>query len=168
MLLSADAFNEVVESLGANPALAGSWAGDQRREPRVVLDRRVTLVPYDESMDGSYGAPLSAPLRDLSRGGFRLLLPYRMPLDTPFVALLPRRPGYDGSGEPRGGARPLAVQCVVTYWQPIARDLFAVGGQFLKVLTGTDLPNGSPEVLLPDFTGGKAGVAELLAQRAAC
>ena len=67
-----------------------------------------------------------------------------------------------------GQSRPLAVQCVVAYWQPIDRNLFAVGGQFLKVLTAADLPTEKPEVLLPDFVGGKVDYTELLVQRPAC
>ena len=44
---------------------------------------------------------------------------------------------------------PLTVLCGVAYWQPLAKDLFAIGGQFLKLVKGVALPDIPPRIVLP-------------------
>src|SRR3954469_2048806 len=151
MLLSEDVFEGIAQLLGGSfaPGAAG-----QRRGPRVTLDARLTILPCPEGPDHAEPA-LSVPVRDFSRGGLRFLHGQRLPLDTPFVALLPR-PRPLGSGQP-GAEKPLAVLAVVAYWQPLAKDLFALGGEFRRVLSGFSLPETQPlpTVVLPGLVGSE-------------
>ena len=173
MFLSASDFEGVVALLGSDAALG---AGGQRREPRVLLDTRVTIVPCPDGVDGPYAAPLSVPVRDLSRGGMCFLLPRRLPLDTQFIAFLPRLPVTGGRAgelaevEAASGAeadgRFLPVQCAIAYWQPLARNLFALGGQFVRVLRGVDVPAIEPRIVLPGMAAGEATEVAAAAQRA--
>ena len=167
MLLSVDVFDGVVGAM--DPAAAGvpvvaQAAGPgsgQRRGPRISLRSRLTIVPCPEGLEGAHGPPLSVPVRDLSRGGIRFLLPRRLPLDTQFMLLLPRTANaLSLSAEPSAaadvrpaGADVIAVECSVIYWQPLARDLFAIGGQFTRLLEGVAVPGAAPRVVLPDYEG---------------
>ena len=160
MLLANELFEEVLGTLTASagvPAAAaattGPTGGGKRREPRIPLNQRLTLFPFAPGAEGLAGYdfprnakggleiplsdPLSVPVRDLSRGGLRFLMPRRLPLDTPFVLLLPR---VQMAGSPMGRPTPTAVECTVTYWQPIQRDLFGIGARFLRLLTGFARP----------------------------
>ena len=159
MLLSADVFDAVVARLAAGPP---GGAGGQRRGPRSMLDTRLTIIPYPEGLGGQVGPPLSVPVRDLSRGGMRFLLPQRLPLDTPFVTLLPRahHTGVDESQDAPDPVepKPLAVLCAVAYWQPLAKDLFALGGEFTRVLSAVDRfepPAAQPLIVLPELPVGE-------------
>src|SRR5215208_98022 len=133
MMLSANLFEGVISALGAEWA-AVSPSGGERREPRVSAGGRVVIVPCPEGVEAEHKPPLSVPLRDLSRGGVRFLMPRRLPLDTQLVLLLPRAPEAP-AGKPapvgapaaiRSAVAPLAVECTVIYWQPLARELFAI------------------------------------------
>ena len=188
MLLTADLYDGMLDALGAGPAMAAGGGG-QRRGPRASLDARLTIIPCPEGADGPHWPPLAVPVRDLSRGGLRFLLPRRLPLDTRFIVLLPRQEKVadwrsDGVMEcaPDGDAAsstpslrhsttpPLPVECVVAWWQPLARDLFALGGQFVRVASGVAAPAVAPRVVLPGLVGTEHG-ADLIAppppQRAA-
>src|SRR5437879_162661 len=112
MLLSNELFEEVLGSITAMLASAPAVAvnvptgGGQRRDPRIAVNNRLTLFPFSPGAEGLAGYdfprlsngslqlpladPVSVPIRDLSRGGVRFLMPRRLPLDTPFVLLLPR------------------------------------------------------------------------------
>jgi hypothetical protein len=137
---------------------------DERREPRVSLSGRVVVVPCPEGLESAHASPLSVPMRDLSRGGVRFLLPRRLPLDTQFILLLSRETGtqaHPPAQKPGTSAPPpaLALECTVIYWQPLARDLFAIGGQFVRVLSATDyrVPDEPPRVVLPGLAAGDPG-----------
>lgn len=144
-------FEQIIETLDAPEAPAAAPvpaprgdapapAGDQRRrEPRVGLRGRVTLIPLTDS-DGLSGSPLAVPVRDLSAGGIGFLHTQRVGLDTQFVALLPQ------------GGDSLAVLCQVAYYQPLAERLFAVGAKFVRVLrqpAGVDADEATPVLSLP-------------------
>jgi hypothetical protein len=151
MLLSEDVFEGIAQLLGGS--LAAGAAG-QRRGPRVTLDTRLTILPCPDGPDRAGPPPLSVPVRDLSRGGLRFLHSERLPLDTPFVALLPRRRQLN---QQPGTDKPLALLAVVAYWQPLAKDLFALGGEFRRVLSGIDLPalREQPTIILPGLVGSE-------------
>ena len=164
MMLSANLFEGVLSALGAEWA-AVSPAGGDRRQPRVSAGGRVVIVPCPEGVEAGHKPPLSVPVRDLSRGGVRFLMPRRLPLDTQFVLLLPRAveaPVVAKSGGTPTPAAPLAVECTVIYWQPLARELFAIGGQFTRVLSGAEFraPAQAPRVVLPGHDAGDVGAVE--------
>ncbi len=169
MILGSNVFDAVVRSLEPDGALQ---AGGQRREPRVALHERLTILPCPEGVAAGFAPPLSVPVRDLSRGGVRILLPRRLPLDTQFVLLLPKPVGLLHAGEsagasgevervptvtvPRAAAdgsnqtdEVVALLCTVTYWQPLAKDLFAIGGQFIQALDTLQAPADAPRLVLP-------------------
>ena len=158
MMLSESLFQGVLAALGAQwPTVSPSGGG--RRGPRVSAGGRVVIVPCPEGVDAGQKPPLSVPMRDLSRGGVRILMPRRLPLDTQFVLLLPRSTEAPHAKGPTAAtgvkkaapAAPLAVECTVIYWQPLARELFAIGGQFTRVLSGAEFqaPSQPPGVVLP-------------------
>lgn len=166
MLLAADHFEAVLASLPVQPAsIAVTTGGGQRQGPRVAVAGRLIVIPYapgaqtlvgydfPRDAQGSpmipLGNPQSVPLRDLSRGGVRFLMPRRLPLDTPFILLLPRlQPSSSATAEP---AAPIAIECTVSYWQPVRRELFAIGSQFLRVLQGFVPPAIAPTLVLPEL-----------------
>lgn len=161
MLLAADLFETVIRSLNPGRAVAvagptpasptapptGTGGGGLRRGLRVPVATRLTVIPFAPGAEGlggydfppgADGSPrmpladsLSVPVRDLGRGGVRFLMPRRLPLDTPFVLLLPpagwTAARHTADAGPADDARPIAVECTVTYWQPLRRDLFAIG-----------------------------------------
>ena len=156
MLLSEDVFEGIAQLLNGSIATA---AGGQRRGPRAVLDTRLTIIPCPGGPDCAE-RPLSVPVRDLSRGGLRFLHTERLPLDTPFVALLPRPRQLN----PTGTDNPLPVLAVVAYWQPLAKDLFALGGEFRRVLSGIDLPalRQQPAVILHGLVGSERPASQTI------
>ena len=166
MMLSENLFEGVLTALGAEWA-AVSPPGGGRREPRVSAGGRVVIVPCPEGVDAGQKPPLSVPMRDLSRGGVRFLMPRRLPLDTQFVLLLPRSaeaphakgPTAVAAAKKTASAAPLAVECTVIYWQPLARELFAIGGQFTRVLSGGEFqaPTHAPRVVLPGHAADDPG-----------
>ena len=170
MILSANTFDGVLRALGADPASLSEPDG-QRRAPRVSLGGRVVIVPCPEGVGGAHAAPQSVPMRDLSRGGVRLLMPRRLPLDTQFVLILPRSPeapvkaagdAMAARNQSTSAPAPLAVECTVIYWQPLARELFAIGGQFTRVLSAAEfqVPAQPARLVLPGHAAGDPG-AEL-------
>lgn len=110
---------------------------DQRRSPRTPLDLRATLLPFSEQFSSE---PLVVPLRDLSPGGFRFLHDRQLPLGQQFALLLPE-----------ASSRPIVILCTVAYWQPLAKDLFAIGAKFCQVLRQGEL--GLPLVLEDALSG---------------
>lgn len=165
MLLSAEMFDRVVTVLNPERSAVPMAGGGQRKSPRVPITTRLTLVPFATGAEGLAGYdfpldrsgslqipladPVSVPIRDLSRGGLRFMTPRRLALDTPFVLLLP---AFTPGSLPAGvSAPPLAIECTVSYWQPIQRDLFAIGAQFLRELKSFRAPATPPTILLPGF-----------------
>lgn len=121
MRLSDGVFDHIVASLhGAAPAGdVAQAAPSRRREGRVGVTARVTLIPLTDTMPP---APFDVTLRDLSAGGIGFLHTRRIALDELFVALLP------------DGRDSVAVLCQVTHYQPLGERLFAVGARFVRVL----------------------------------
>ncbi len=166
MMLSENLFEGVLTALGAEWA-AVSPSGGGRREPRVSAGGRVVIVPCPEGVDAGQKPPLSVPVRDLSRGGVRFLMPRRLPLDTQFVLLLPKSneaplakaPAAVAAAKKTTPAATLAVECTVIYWQPLARELFAIGGQFTRVLSSGEFhaPAHAPRLVLPGHAAGDPG-----------
>jgi hypothetical protein len=178
MLLAANVFNAVIHGLESD---AGRGTRSARRDPRVLLSTRLNILPCPDGLENGMGALLSVPVRDLSRGGLRFLLPRRLPLDTQFIAALPGAghlavwnadstsngssfpmpppqwlqagPGKSASASPvQLSDKPLMILSGVAYWQPLAKDLFAIGGQFLRILRDVAVPNVEPRVVLPGHT----------------
>ena len=200
MLLAANVFNAVIDGLESD---ARRGTRSARRDPRVLLSTRLNILPCPQGVEHGLGAPLSVPVRDLSRGGLRFLLPRRLPLDTQFIAVLPGA-GHlaavsvateteacesplpvnpaewlkpDSSADESEAAAsdqfavdptlpPLMVLCGVAYWQPLAKDLFAIGGQFLRVIEGISVPDVEPRVVLPGEADADAGAVPVPARRA--
>jgi hypothetical protein len=121
MQLSAELFRQMVESLQADRNDDG-----QRRRPRVGLDARVTIVPFSDRVSPS---ALSVTVRDLSAGGLGFLHDRKISLGEQFVLLLPEAQG-----------KPVVILCTVAYWQPLARDRFAIGASFTRVLRQGEVP----------------------------
>jgi len=125
MRLSDGLLNHIVASLqAAAPAdhatvPSGREQADSRRERRLGVAARVTLIPLTDPMQP---APFDVTLRDLSAGGIGFLHTRRIGLDEQFVALLP------------DGRESVAVLCKVTHYQPLGERLFAVGARFVRVL----------------------------------
>ena len=127
MLLS----NELVGYVGAalsagvgNPsvppvAAPTTDAPQRRREPRVGVRARATLIPLTDRVGL---APFDVTVRDFSAGGIGFIHRDRLALDGQFVALLP------------GGPNSLAVLCQVAYYEPLPGHGFAVGAKFVRVL----------------------------------
>ena len=124
--LAAPLFEQIVSAFDAPipPAGATGATGTQRRrEPRVGISARVTLIPLTGD-DTLAPGPITVPLRNLSAGGIGFLHGDKVRLDEQFVVLLPH-----------GGTRDsVAVLCQVAYYQPLADRLFAVGARFVRVL----------------------------------
>jgi hypothetical protein len=191
MLLAAELFETIVASLNPGRAAAAATlaaapaasplsgiGGGLRQGHRIPVATRLTVIPFAPGAEGFGGYdfplaadgspnipladPVSVPVRDLSRGGVRFLMPRRLPLDTPFVLLLPPVPKAAhraAAAHPAADARAMAVECSVIYWQPIQRDLFAVGAQFVRVLPQFAASGQPPAILLPGFGDLAADVA---------
>src|SRR5688500_13371054 len=82
----------------------------RRREPRVGVRARVTLIPLTDG-DGLAAGPMAVPVRDVSAGGIGFLHTEKVGLDSQFVVLLPQ--GNDS----------VAVLCQVAYYQPLGDRL---------------------------------------------
>ena len=177
MLLDANVFKGIVHSMESE---SRRGTRGQRREPRVLLCTRMTILPCPNGIEAGVGVPLSVPVRDLSRGGLRFLLPRRLPLDTQFVVLLPNleevldKAVVDATeldavtaavtvgAQPQSSPHPehpLAMLCSVAYWQPLAKDVFAIGGQFMQPVATLKVPTIAPRIVLPGAAEGD-GAAE--------
>ncbi len=164
MLLSSEMFDRVIASVHPGRATASAGiGGGQRLSPRIPISTRLTLIPFATGAESLAGFdfpvdrtgtlripladPVSVPVRDISRGGVRFMTPRRLALDTPFVLLLPS--GY--GDQPGVTQSPTALECTVTYWQPVQRDLFAIGAQFIRELKPFRVPATPVTILLPGF-----------------
>jgi len=167
MLLSSEQFDSILTTLrtGRENEPAPADGGGLRKSPRVPVSTRLTLIPFASGAEDLAGFdfpldkegwlkipladPLSVPIRDISRGGLRFLSPRRLPLDTPFVLLMP--PAGSAAGATDTPAQHLAIECMVTYWQPLKRDLFAIGAQYIRALAPFRPIAAAPTILLPGF-----------------
>ena len=117
MDLSAEQFSDVIHAHAADLARSAS---DKRRRPRTGLQMQATLLPLCETPDHG---PLTVQVRDLSSSGIGFLHSQKLSLDEQFALVLPRE-----------GDAPSLVLCEVAFWQPLARDLYAIGARFVRVL----------------------------------
>ena len=141
MELTAEVFRQIVASPAPSSEF-GVW--EQRRTPRMRLNVEAALMPFSDQL-----APetIVAPIRDLSRGGFRFLHDKAVPLGEQFALVLEESEG-----------NPTVVLCTVTYWQPLATELFAIGARFCRVLRAgeSDLP-----LMFEDAVSGELSEARL-------
>jgi hypothetical protein len=93
---------------------------DQRRQPRCDLKSRATIIPLSET---SHPGALTVLVRDLSPAGIGFLHERPMSLDEEFALVLPR-----------SGDTPAIVLCSVACWQPLARDAYAIGARYMRIL----------------------------------
>jgi hypothetical protein len=130
MQLPGSWFEQIVRTLDApvpapaDPSTGASNSldtGQRRREPRVGVRARVTIIPLTDG-DGLAPGPMAVPVRDLSAGGIGFLHGEKIALDSQFVVLLPQ------------GDDAVAVLCQVAYYQPLGDKLCAVGAKFVRVL----------------------------------
>ena len=126
MLLSAELVEHLRASLGGAsdvsmpPVPAAAPAAPQRRrEPRVGVRARVTVIPLTDAVAA---APFDATVRDFSAGGIGFYHADRLPLDAQFVALIP------------GGRESMAILCRVAYYQPLPGRGYSVGAKFDRIL----------------------------------
>jgi hypothetical protein len=146
MNLTNDLFEQIVTTLAAGEATtlpsvvsAPATAAEQRRASRrFAADPGSTarLIPLTDKLAPF---PFDVSVRDVSPGGVGFLHVARIPLDEQFVLLLPSQDGD------------VAILCAVAYWQPLAKDVFAIGARFTRVLrqgsgkqTPMPLPDAAP------------------------
>jgi hypothetical protein len=112
MQLDSALFEQIAAGLGG-----GVLSPDPgRREARVDVNARVTLIPLTDSLAA---APFDVNLRDVSAGGVGFLHGTPLGLDEQFVLLLPDS---------------VAILCQVAYYQPVAEGACSIGARFLRVL----------------------------------
>ena len=111
--------NQLTHMLTAPQPNATNLAHETRGEHRVDTDVQATILPL--ALCDS--VPATVTVRDLSRTGIGILSPQPMTLDQQFVLLLPQSEDS-----------PALVLCAVTFWQPISRDVYAIGARFTRIL----------------------------------
>jgi len=121
MELTADMFRRIVESPQAEADLPVRTGREQRKARRTSLTAQAALMPFSDRFALE---PIVAPVRDVSRGGFGFLHDQQVPLGEQFAMVLPESSG-----------KPIVILCTVTYYQPLAEDLFAIGARFCRVLS---------------------------------
>ena len=134
--LAAPLFQRVISALDAPAPEIPEGVDQRRRERRVRVRARVTLIPLTGDATLAPG-PVEVSLRDLSAGGIGFVHTAKVQLDEYFVALLP-----DGSN-----GNPVAVLCQVAYYQPLGERVFAVGAEFRRVLR-QPAPQDAPPTIL--------------------
>jgi hypothetical protein len=147
MLLSSELMGQVAAALRpraaegvTGPASSDAAAsGEQRRrEPRVGVRSRVTIIPLTDSV--AMG-PFEVPVRDFSAGGIGFLHRDKIALDEQFVVLLP------------DGRDVLAMLCQVAYYQPLSDHSYAVGAKFVRVLREPAAADGALVLPAPESAG---------------
>jgi hypothetical protein len=137
MLLDDALFGQITTSLsGEAPAQGGAStavAGQRRREPRIGINARVTVIPISDSLRIM---PFEVPVRDLSAGGIGFIHTDRIGLNDQFAVLLPQ------------GDESVAVLCEVAHYQPLAERQYAIGARFVRVLRRT-APAAAATTTLP-------------------
>ena len=121
MNLTAERFSDLIASL---EALQDDHS-EQRRQPRVALEADATIIPLGYERPGA--TPIIA--RDLSSSGIGFLHNRQLALDEQFALVLPQ---IDDN--------PAIVLCEVAFWQPLGREVFAIGGRFVRVLREANSP----------------------------
>jgi hypothetical protein len=121
MNLTAERFSDLIASLDA----LRDQTSDQRRQPRVALEADATIIPLGYERPGA--TPIIA--RDLSSSGFGFLHNRQLALDEQFALVLPQ---IDDN--------PAIVLCEVAFWQPMGREIFAIGARFVRLLREANTP----------------------------
>jgi len=121
MELTANMFRKIVESPEPGTASPARSEREQRKTPRTRLTVQAALMPFSDRFALE---TIVAPVRDVSRGGFGFLHDQQVPLGEQFAMVLPEASG-----------RPIVILCTVTYYQPLAEDLFAIGARFCRMLS---------------------------------
>ena len=121
MNLTAERFSDLIASL---EALKDDHS-EQRRQPRVALEADATIIPLGYERPGA--TPVIA--RDLSSSGIGFLHNRQLALDEQFALVLPQTDD-----------NPAIVLCEVAFWQPLGRDVFAIGARFVRVLREGNSP----------------------------
>lgn len=127
MNLSDELFEQIATVLAAGEATTlpditlAAAPGEQRRSKRMHAPPGacIRLIPLTDAITPG---PIDVPLRNIAPGGAGFLLPQRVSLDEQFVLIFPSEEGQ------------VAVLCGVAYWQPVGKDLFAIGATFRRVL----------------------------------
>ena len=121
MNLTAERFSDLIASL---EALKDDHS-EQRRQPRVALEADATIIPLGYERPGA--TPIIA--RDLSSSGIGFLHDRQLALDEQFALVLPQ-----------ANDNPALLLCEVAFWQPLGRDVFAIGARFVRVLREASAP----------------------------
>ena len=136
MLLDDALFGQITTALAVEPGpqsgAATAVADPRRREPRVGVDARVTVIPISDSLRIM---PFEVPVRDLSSGGIGFLHTDRIGLDEQFAVLLP------------DGSESVAVLCEVAHYQRLAERQYAIGARFVRVLRRAATPAAATTTL---------------------
>jgi len=132
MLLDDALFGQITTALSGDPAAqpgaATAVADQRRREPRVGVSARVTVIPISDSLRIM---PFEVPVRDLSAGGIGFLHTDRIGLDEQFAVLLP------------DGRESVAVLCELAHYQQLAERQYAIGARFVRVLRRAAAPTAA-------------------------
>ena len=123
MELSAEVFRDIIKVLKSDTRADR----DKRREPRVGLRGKVTVV--HTSMTDAPAAPASAWVRDLSPGGVGLLYPHHLAKGSIFLVRLPR---HSGSA--------ILARYTVVHCKSAGDNLHSIGARFDRILVGSDDP----------------------------
>lgn len=120
MELTAEMFRKIVETPRADNGVGQRVGRELRKTHRTRTTQHAALMPFSDrfALD-----TIIAPIRDISRGGFGFLHDHQIPLGEQFALVLPEASG-----------RPIVILCTVTYYQPLAEELFAIGARFCRVL----------------------------------
>jgi PilZ domain len=149
MNLPDELFKQITESItivGETESLPGD-----RRAPRLKLQTHVPVFPWSSPVDA-----MSVRIRDLSVGGIGILHSQRMALDSQFVVRMPTAADQHA----------LLVYTVV-YWEPLAENLIAIGAEFERVISESQLTMRQQEVtqessgIIARFTHAIARVGKL-------
>jgi len=125
MELSAEVFRDIIKVLRSDTR----GDRDKRREPRVGLRSKVTVI--HSKLDGGTGAepPAGAWVRDLSPGGIGLLYPRHLPKGSIFLVRLPRHSGT-----------PILARYTVAHCKALGDHLHSIGARFDRMLDAADDP----------------------------
>jgi hypothetical protein len=125
MELTAEAFRDIVDAPKSESAAGPRVGREQRKTPRTRTTQQAALMPFSDRFALE---TIVAPIRDISRGGFGFLHDHQIPLGEQFALVLPESSG-----------RPIVILCTVTYYQPLAEELFGIGARFCRVLREGEL-----------------------------
>src|SRR3954463_1717290 len=85
MILTADMFKQIAGTMRTDQRAQS----DRRRYPRVGVRARLTIIPLNDQRQPS--APCNVGIRDVSAGGFGLLVTTQLQQGQLFIARLDRR-----------------------------------------------------------------------------